>query len=313
MPHTDHHALVFGATGLAASTFYSPASQPPATNRLVDGPDTYWPDGEPSDLRIVCELNCDTMQRVVGAVKKLAPRLKSIVCSGGTRGYGINVPNGTLTAPLKESMADNLPADYAKTVASPWFRQFLTEASTGRGLIRGVSRRRRGFSPIGSDFSLALHLVHCLSLYARNHGVGEFSPAMLEVPFPGNEQAYNALFMPMINMVDCTQPTTFDQLWPAVASWLSLVGVGPSADNTGKSPGDYIEEHKHVFGEKGRPKALSAGVGAGHKQLESGGWQLKFDRLRAVGFTEERSPEEGWLEAFDKFPLREYGIPSALP
>lgn len=110
----------------------------------------------------------------------------------------------------------------------------------------------------------------------------------------------------MINMVDCTQPTTFDQLWPAVASWLSLVGVGPSADNTGKSPGDYIEEHKHVFGEKGRPKALSAGVGAGHKQLESGGWQLKFDRLRAVGFTEERSPEEGWLEAFDKFRARHH-------
>lgn len=96
-------------------------------------------------------------------------------------------------------MADNLPADYAKTAASPCFRQFLTEASTGRGLVRGVSRRRRGFSPIGSNFSLALHLAHCLSLDARNQGVGESAPAMFELPFSWKEQAYNALFMPVLS------------------------------------------------------------------------------------------------------------------
>lgn len=187
-------------------------------------------------------------------------------------------------------MADNLPADYAKTVAYPWSRQILTEAATGRGWTWSevCPDAVVGFSPIGSDFSLALHWAQYLSLYAHNHGVGESSPATVEVAFPGTEQAYNALFTPMssrmlgriaihaavnpdkcgrkiINMVDCTQPTTFGQLWPAIASWFGLVGVGPFADNTGKAPGDYIEDHKHIFGEKGRPNALSAGVGAGHK------------------------------------------------
>lgn len=61
---TDYYALVFGATGLvdwsvvaqllaaypAASAFARIAA---ISNRPVDGPDTYWPDGEPPDLRIV--------------------------------------------------------------------------------------------------------------------------------------------------------------------------------------------------------------------------------------------------------------------
>lgn len=207
---------------------------------------TAWTVFSPCDDDFVreCELNCDMMRRVVGALSTLALRLISIVYSGGTRGYGIKyVLNGTFTAPLKESMADNLPADYAKTVAYPWFRQILTEASTGRGWTWSevCPDAVVGFSPIGSDFSLALCWAQYLSLYAHNHGVGESSPPTVEVAFPGHEQAYNALFTPVssrmlgriaihaavnpdncgrkiINMVDCTQPTTFGQLSPAIAS-----------------------------------------------------------------------------------------------
>ncbi|KPM39743.1 hypothetical protein AK830_g6809 [Neonectria ditissima] len=281
-----------------------------------------------------CRLNCDMMRRVAGALNTLAPRLKSFVYSGGTRGYGIYAPDGTFTAPLKESMADNLPADYAKTVAYPWFRSILTEASAGRAWSWSevCPDVVVGFSPIGSNFSLALHWAQYLSLYARNHGAPGKSG--IEVPFPGNEQAYRALFTPVssrtlgriaihaalnpdacggkiINMVDRAEPSTFAQLWPAIADWFGLVGVGP-ADDAGAAPGVYVEEHKHLFGDEGRPKAVEAGVGAGHKQLDSVGWWLTFDRqlsadrLRGLGFVEERSPAEGWLEAFEK--LRAAGI-----
>ncbi|KAK7421634.1 hypothetical protein QQX98_002101 [Neonectria punicea] len=279
-----------------------------------------------------CQLNCDMMRRVAGALNTLAPGLKSFVYPGGTRGYGIYVPNGTFTAPLEETMADDLPADYAKTVAYPWFRSILTEASAGRGWSWSevCPDVVVGFSPIGSHFSLALHWAQYLSLYAHNHGITGSQKSKVEVPFPGSEQAYRALFTPVssrtlgriaahaalnpdscggkiINMLDRAEPTTFGEVWPAIAGWFGLVGVGPSADKAGAAPGEYVEEHKHIFGEEDRPKALSAGVGAGHKQLDSVGWWLTFDRqlsadrLRRLGFVEERPPAEGWLEAFEKF------------
>ncbi|KAI5455960.1 hypothetical protein BGZ63DRAFT_397180 [Mariannaea sp. PMI_226] len=293
------------------------------------------------DFEQECKLNCDMMRRVVRALGTLAPRLRSFVYAGGTRGYGIYVPNGTFTPPLKESMADELPADYAKTVAYPWFRKILTEASRHANWTWSeiCPDAVIGFSPIGSNFSLALHWAQYLSLYARNHGVTTAAATTprttVEVPFPGVEAAYDSLFTPVssnilgriaihaalnpeqcggkvINMLDHAKPTTFRQLWPPIAAWFGLVGVGPSEGKTGKAPGDYIDEYRHIFEINGRAKAVTAGVGVGHKQLDSVGWWLTFDRqlsserLRAVGFTEERPPIEGWIEAFNKF--REAGI-----
>ncbi|KAF7551199.1 hypothetical protein G7046_g7783 [Stylonectria norvegica] len=281
-----------------------------------------------------CRVNCGMMRRVAEAMNALAPNLKSFVYSGGTRGYGIYVPNGTFTAPLEESMADNLPEGYAKSVAYPWFRSILTEASAGRGWnwSEVCPDVVVGFSPIGSNFSLALHWAQFLSLYAHNHGVrdGSSSHGQIKVPFPGSVQGYDSLFTPVssrilgriavhaalnpgkcgakvLNMLDNSKPTTFRELWPAIAAWFGLVGVEPSGDDKVLPPGEYIDKYKHVFEEYGLPKAITAGVGAGNKQLDSVGWWLTFDRqlsperLRAVGFDEERAPAIGWLEAFDKF------------
>ncbi|CAM1501506.1 Fc.00g034900.m01.CDS01 [Cosmosporella sp. VM-42] len=280
-----------------------------------------------------CQLNCDMMRRVADAMNELAPDLKSFVYSGGTRGYGIYVPNGTFTAPLEESMADNLPEDYAKTVAYPWFRKILTEAGKGRAWTWSevCPDAVVGFSPIGSNFSLALHWAQYLSLYARNSGiVAGSSSGKVEVPFPGNEGGYNALFTPVssrilgqiaiyaalnpercggkvLNMVDNAKPTTFGELWPVIAGWFDLVGVGPAETKAELAPSEYIDKYRHVFKNDGLEKAITAGVGAGSKQLDSVGYWLSFDRqlsaerLRSVGFTEEVSPAEGWLEAFEKF------------
>lgn len=229
-------------------------------------------------------------------------------------------------------MADNLPEDYAKTVAYPGFRKILTEAGNNRPWTWSevCPDVVVGFSPIGSNFSLALHWAQYLSLYAYNHKIGgDPSNKRAEVPFPGTMEGYTALFTPVssrtlgriaihagmnpekcggkiINMMDDSRPTCFRELWPIIAGWFDLVGVGPSEDN-GLAPSDYIEQHKHVFEGNGLPKGITAGVGAGSKQLDSVGYWLSFDRqlsaerLREVGFEEERSPAEGWLEAFEKF------------
>ncbi|KZL82598.1 sirq protein [Colletotrichum incanum] len=284
-----------------------------------------------------CEVNCGIMQRVVDSLILLSPDLKSFVYPGGTRGYGIYVPGGTFEAPLNESMADNLPAEYAKTVAYPWFRKILTRASEGKSWTWSevCPDAVVGFTPNGSGFSLALHWAQYLSLYAYNRGLDEKSDLPIEVPFPGNESGYNSLFTPVssrilgritihtslnggkcnakiINMADCSMPTKFSEIWPSLANWFGLKGVGPTGDDNDLKPGEYIQENKYVFEQNGLKKAIVAGVGDGSSQLDRVGYWLSFDRqlslerLRSIGFTEERNPVEGWLEAFGKF--RDAGI-----
>ncbi|KAK2591583.1 hypothetical protein QQS21_010711 [Conoideocrella luteorostrata] len=285
-------------------------------------------------------LNCDMMRRVAGALNIVAPCLKSITYSGGTRGYGIYVPGGSFAAPLEEKLADQLPEDYAKTVAYPRFRQILTEASHGRvwTWTEVCPDAVVGFSPNGSGYSLALHWAQYLSLYAHNHGVSPGSDKAanrVEVPFPGCDEAANCKFTPVsgrmlgrisihaalnpdkygqkvVNMVDSDTPVTYGELWPKIAAWFGLVGSGPQTDGKALKPGQYVARYKHIFEERGLSKALTAGVGAGSAQLDSVGWWLTFDRqlspqrLRSLGFEEQRDPVEGWHEAFAK--LREAGI-----
>ncbi|KAK7752879.1 hypothetical protein SLS62_005221 [Diatrype stigma] len=219
-----------------------------------------------------------------------------------------------------------------------------------------------GFSPIGSGYSLALHWAQYLSLYAFNHGVGIPDPnaaaegrrkAVVEVPFPGTAAGFDARFTPVstrtlgrisifaslgldlagkkqkpldrqvVNALDDPTPTTFCELWPEIAGWFGLVGVGPPSssssdedeDNTDKAGGDapseYIAKHRHLFAEHGRPRGVTAGVGAGSKQLDAVGYWLNFDRplsaekLRDAGYAfAERRPQPAaaaWMEAFERF------------
>ncbi|KAL3470498.1 hypothetical protein BJX99DRAFT_48387 [Aspergillus californicus] len=277
-----------------------------------------------------CNQNCAIMQRVADAINIVAPKLQSFVYSGGSRGYGIYTPGGTFTPPLHESLAERLPEDYKKTVAYPWFREILTSASQGRSWTwtEVCPDAVIGFSPNGSAFSLALHWAQYLSLYAFNHR--ESDEGSVEVPFPGTEAGYRSLYTPVsgkilgriaihaalhaekcggkvVNMLDTDGPISASDIWPGIAAWFGLKGVGPVEDQAALLPGEYIAKHRHIFAEQGKPKALSCGVGTGSSQLDSVGSWLEFDRqfsperLRAVGFLEQRDPVEGWLEAFDGF------------
>ncbi|KAL3440571.1 hypothetical protein BJX65DRAFT_290232 [Aspergillus insuetus] len=290
-----------------------------------------------------CTRNCNIMRRVASALNITSPNLQSFIYPGGSRGYGIYIPGGTFTPPLHESLADNLPEDYARTVAYPWFRQILTDASRDRKWTwtEICPDAVVGFTPNGSGFSLALHWAQYLSLYAYNHRGSEKE---VEVPFPGNDAGYRSLYTPVsgkilgriviyaslngercggkvINMLDKDEPISASDIWPAIAAWFGLKGVGPRTypgpepnpdDDRSLKPSEYIDKYRHLFSENGKPKALTCGVGAGNKQLDSVGWWLVFDRqfrsdrLRSVGFTERRDPVEGWIEAFEGF--RKAGI-----
>ncbi|RDW86259.1 uncharacterized protein DSM5745_02901 [Aspergillus mulundensis] len=284
-----------------------------------------------------CNQNCDMVRRVVDALNTLALNLQSFIYPGGSRGYGTYIPGGIFQPPLTESMADTLPEDYAKTVAYPWIRKILNDASKGRSWTWSelCPDAVIGFTPNGSAFSLALHWAQYLSLYAYNHRHQLSEGKEVEVPYPGNEAGYRSLFTPVsgpilgkiaihaalnpgtcggkvINMLDKDKPVSASDLWPGIAAWFGLKGVGLVGDDDKLKPGEYIEKYRHLFAENGKPKALACGVGAGNKQLDSFGWWLVFDRqfsserLRSVGFMEQRDPLEGWMEAFEQF--REAGI-----
>jgi len=88
------------------------------------------------------------LQNVIDAHGLLSPNLQFVAFPGGTRvkavririifnanksqGYGIYLPGGTFTPPLIEDMVNTLPADYAKTVVYPVYRELLKEASKGK-------------------------------------------------------------------------------------------------------------------------------------------------------------------------------------
>ncbi|KAL4779268.1 hypothetical protein BJX76DRAFT_341284 [Aspergillus varians] len=282
-----------------------------------------------------CNQNCGMMQRVADALNIVAPALQSFIYPGGSRGYGIYIPGGIFQPPLEESMADTLPEDYAKTVAYPWFRKLLAEASKRRNWTWSeiCPDAVVGFTPNGSAYSLALHWAQYLSLYAYNNRGSD--GRQMEVPFPGNAAGYQSLYTPVsgkilgriaihaalnpercgqkvINMLDNDKPVKASDLWPGIAAWFGLKGVAPAGKSDDLKPGEYIDKHRHLFAENGRPKGLTCGVGVGNRQLDAVGWWLGFDRqfsaqrLRSVGFTEQRNPVEGWLEAFETF--REAGI-----
>ncbi|KAJ5683437.1 hypothetical protein N7462_006602 [Penicillium macrosclerotiorum] len=297
--------------------------------------------------------NLQMFKNVIDAHNLISPNLQFVTFPGGTRGYGIYSPGGTFTPPLKEDMVSSLPVDYAKTVVYPAYRKLLGAASEGKKWTwcEVCPDAIIGFTPNGSQFSLALHWAQYLSLLAYNHGIGpntrETNMADVEVPFPGNAASANSLFSPvssntiarfmiyaslhpevcgggqLFNIADNQKPCKYGEIWPHLAKWFGLIGVGPAENSHGLentlkagelpqatqflTPGEYVAEHRGKFADLGRLNAVTGGVGAGHQQLDSVGYWLTFDRqlnlekLRATGFEGDKEPIDGWLESFEMF------------
>ncbi|KAJ5771397.1 uncharacterized protein N7511_003448 [Penicillium nucicola] len=308
--------------------------------------------GAVKEISVEVATNRQMFKNVIDAHNLISPNLKFIAFPGGTRGYGIYAPGGTFTPPLREEMVNDLPTSYAETVVYTEYRKLLDAASKEKSWTwcEVCPDAIIGFTPNGSQYSLSLHWAQYLSLWAYNHGIGPHTNGTkkaVEVPFPGSSAGSTSLFSPvssktiarfmiyaslhpercgngqLFNIADNSEPCKYGEIWPYLANWFGLVGVGPadspiSLDNTLKvgevpettpsiMPGDYIAEHKGKFADCGCPNAISGGVGVGNRQLDSVGYWLTFDRelslkkLRATGFEGDTDPVQGWLESFEMF------------
>jgi hypothetical protein len=217
-------------------------------------------------------------------------------------------------------MASTLPSSYAKTVAYPHYRAMLTSESLQEpwSWSEVVPDAIIGFTPHGSGFSLAGHWAVYLFLWKLVHGEGA------EVPFPGSNDGYASLYSEtsagllaraaiyaslhpdvccgrLFNVADSSKPESMRVRWPQIARWFGLKGMPPVEEK--QVPSELIKEHEGTLREEGVKGVDIWNAG----QLDAYGYWLTFDRhlslerLRSVGFEEERRPEEGWWEAFEMF------------
>lgn len=272
------------------------------------------------------KMNVGMMRRAVRAVMHISSSLQFFIYPGGTRGYGIYRPQGIFKAPLREELADQLPEDYKKTVSYPHYRALLTAESKGERWTwcELCPDAIIGFTPNGSGYSLAGHWAVYLYAYKLVHGDGA------EIPFPGTLAGYDSKYTEtsastlarvaihaslrpgefretIFNVADSTVPSTMRERWPQITSWFGLKGVSPlgsaSASASDLKPSDFIKEHQERLRQSGVKSINIWNPG----QLDNYGYWLTFDRhlnlerLRGVGFKDERKPEDGWWEAFEMF------------
>lgn len=190
-------------------------------------------------------LNVAMLKTFLHSVESLTSNLEFVVFPGGTRGYGIYRPGGIFTPPLEETLVDQLPDDYAQTVAYPSFRRLLTAAAAAAA-CQGKSwtwcevcpDAVVGFAPHGSGWSLAAHWAVFLSAWRLVHGDGA------EVPFPGTLAGYDSRFTEvstrtlaravihaavvesnkcgggrLFNVADCETPGSMRERWPLITAW----------------------------------------------------------------------------------------------
>lgn len=179
-----------------------------------------------------------------------------------------------------------------------------------------------GFTPNGSGYSLAGHWAVYLYTYKLVYGEGA------EVPFPGVKAGYDALFTEVssqqlaklaiyaslhpgsfreriFNIADSSEPSTFRERWPQIASWFGLRGTGPpqTAGANDLRPSDFIKKHRGALKEAGVNGVDIWNAG----QLDSVGYWLTFDRhlsldrVKDAGFNDKSRPKQGWWAAFSMF------------
>lgn len=216
-----------------------------------------------------------------------------------------------------------LPEPEASKLFYYAMQDYLHQASEGRPWTWCEVRPDAiiGFTPNGSTFSLAAHWFNYLSLYASVEGPGS------SVPYPGTPTSYRTLFNgassdiiarfsiyaslhpdrtgngEIFNIGDQDRPQSMEEIWPAVASCFGLQGTAPTDDQDPVliRPSDYMALNQDQL------PAYSGSQLTKPSWLDAYGTWYTFDRplslekIRSVGFTEERDAAASWVKTMKLF------------
>ncbi|KAJ9661101.1 hypothetical protein H2201_006651 [Coniosporium apollinis] len=273
------------------------------------------------DAEVEVAVNRGMLERAIGALNHLSPKLRFVVFPSGTKAYGIHIPGGVFTAPFRESMG-RLPDPAGSTVFYYEFQDILKEQSKGSNWTWCDVRPDAviGFVPNGSAFNLTAHWANYLSTYALVEGKGA------KVPFPGTQSAYSALYNEasadiiarfsiwaalhpdkagcgrIFNIADQARPSRMSERWPALAKYFGLEGIGPVDDPNVLKPGEFVKKHQCVLEEHGMKsnQVFKADFLDTYGYYLTSDRQLSLDKARAAGFSEEIDPASSWFKAFDR-------------
>ncbi|KAI9766950.1 MAG: hypothetical protein M1835_007119 [Candelina submexicana] len=270
----------------------------------------------------------------ITAIDTISPALEFVVLQLGTKMYGVILPEkpSYMTLPFEESLP-RIPEPHASNLFYHHQIDWLAAYSQSKSWTWCETRPDVivGFHPVPNYYSLPTALAIYLSLYAEVYGQGA------ECPFPGTPKSYIAksndssadiiargtIYLSLraetcgsgqgFNIADSSTPQNWSSKWPQICAYFSLRGTPPSSNPTSKPLPirDFIASHADRWRQLEKEKGLRTGFAF---QDDSGGRNmggismsvfesdrdLSLEKIRGVGFEEERGVMESWGKTFDR-------------
>ncbi|KAI9720440.1 MAG: hypothetical protein M1812_002946 [Candelaria pacifica] len=271
----------------------------------------------------------------ITAIDTLSTKLEFVVLQLGTKMYGVD-PYSRFTQymmpPFHESLTQ-IPEPHSSPLFYHHQIDWLSTYSHSKPWTWCETRPDAiiGFHPVPNFYSLPTPLAIYLSLYADIHGQGA------ECPFPGTPKSYIALNNDSsaeiiargsihlslhaekcgngqgYNISDSNTPQNWANKWPLICDYFSLKGTPPTSSNSDSQQPplrDFIAQHETRWKEIESTNGLRTGFALNDKNTghNVGGISLSvfekdrnlsLDKLRGVGFVEERSVMQSWGSTFD--------------
>ncbi|RDH35148.1 hypothetical protein BDQ94DRAFT_168820 [Aspergillus welwitschiae] len=293
------------------------------------------------------DINVAMTYNAVHACDSLCKNMTFFVLQTGTNHYGVavfqHIDKLTFNTPLRED-APRVPSPYGDEIFYYGQVDLIREAAQGKSWRWCEVRPDQiiGHVPSTTSMTTVEPIALYLSLYRYVYGHGA------TVPFPGTPTNYVYTFTDSsqdiisraeiylsvvkpdeangeaFNIADTATPGPWCVKWPILAEYFGLKAIGPTQRDYAaidKWWYDHQDDYDRMCKEYGLQKRQIGPdtwlfVYAGFKLLDRDR-EFSLDKIRSIGFMEERSVGKGHLLAFDRMarvgviPARTQLLPSA--
>ncbi|PYH89335.1 hypothetical protein BO71DRAFT_423085 [Aspergillus ellipticus CBS 707.79] len=275
-------------------------------------------------------INVGMTYNAVHTSDKLCKNMVFFVLQTGTNNYGVAVfqhlDKITINTPLKED-APRIPSPYGDEIFYYAQVDLLKEAAQGKQWRWCEVRPDQiiGHVPCTTSMTTVEPIALYLALYRYVHGPGA------TVAFPGTPKNYTytytdssqdimsraEIYLSVVrpnkangeafNIADTATPGPWSVKWPILAEYFGLKSTGPVQKEYTEID-EWWNDHQKDYGRMCQEYGLQRRdigpetwvfVGAGFKLLDRNR-EFSLDKIRRLGFIEERSVGHGHLLAFDR-------------